>query len=131
MTLAVLLLLAIATAGVVTALTWRWTPHVGPNPPAAMEAAREAGGAMRRHPGLGLTLALIAIVGGIGTASGPILGAVLVVALEEAANALLSGQVAGLSNLVYGLILIAVILIQPHGLVALRPMRRRVGRGSR
>jgi branched-chain amino acid transport system permease protein len=80
---------------------------------------------------ISIRIALIAIVGGIGTASGPILGAVLIVALEEAANALLSGQVAGLSNLVYGLILIAVILIQPHGLVALRPMRRRVGRGSR
>ncbi len=64
MTLAVLLLLAIATAGAVTVLAWRWTPHVDPNPPAGMEAAREAGGAIRRHPGLGLTLALIAIVGG-------------------------------------------------------------------
>ena len=80
---------------------------------------------------ISIRIALIAIVGGIGTASGPILGAVLIVALEEAANALLSGQVAGLSNLVYGLILIVVILIQPHGLVALRPIRRRVGRGPR
>ena len=80
MTLAVLLLLAIATAGMVIALTWRWAAVVAPNPPSAMDTARRAGRAMRRHPGagsalatrldpraatgLGLTLALIAIVGG-------------------------------------------------------------------
>ena len=80
MTLAGLLLLAIATAGMVIALTWRWAAVVAPNPPSAMDTARRAGRAMRRHPGpgsdlaarldpraatgLGLTLALIAIVGG-------------------------------------------------------------------
>lgn len=80
MTLAVLLLVAIATAGIVMALTWRWAVGVAPNPPSAMGAARKAGRAMRRHPGtgsalatrldpraatgLGLTLALIAIGGG-------------------------------------------------------------------
>lgn len=81
---------------------------------------------------ISIRIALIAIVGGIGTASGPILGAILIVALEEVANALLSAQVAGLSNLVYGLVLIAVILIQPHGLVALRAARgRREGEAPR
>jgi branched-chain amino acid transport system permease protein len=74
---------------------------------------------------ISVRIALIAIVGGIGTAAGPILGAILIVSLEEIANVLLSGQVAGLSNLVYGLILIAVIMIQPHGLVALGPVFRR------
>ena len=80
MTLAVLLLLALATAGMVTALTWRWAAVVAPNTPSAMDTARKAGRAMQRHPGpgsalaarldpraatgLGLTLALIAIVGG-------------------------------------------------------------------
>ena len=74
---------------------------------------------------ISVRIALIAIVGGIGTAAGPILGAILIVSLEEIANVLLSGQVAGLSNLVYGLILISVIMIQPHGLVALGPVFRR------
>ena len=78
---------------------------------------------------ISVRIALIAIVGGIGTAAGPILGAILIVSLEEIANVLLSGQVAGLSNLVYGLVLIAVIMIQPHGLVALRPVLRRTVRG--
>ncbi|MCJ2091635.1 branched-chain amino acid ABC transporter permease [Methylobacterium sp. J-072] len=73
---------------------------------------------------ISVRIALIAIVGGIGTAAGPILGAILIVSLEEIANVLLSGQVAGLSNLVYGLILISVIMIQPHGLVAMGPVFR-------
>jgi hypothetical protein len=57
MTLAVLLLVAIATAGIVIALTWRWAVVVAPNPPSAMGAARKAGRAMRRHPGTGSALA--------------------------------------------------------------------------
>ncbi|TXN76418.1 branched-chain amino acid ABC transporter permease [Methylobacterium sp. WL18] len=73
---------------------------------------------------ISVRIALIAIVGGIGTAAGPILGAILIVSLEEIANVLLSGQVAGLSNLVYGVILISVIMIQPHGLVAFGPVFR-------
>ena len=80
MTLAVLFFLAVATAGIITALTWRWAVVEAPNPPSVLDTARKAGRAMRRHPrtgsalatridpraatGLGLTLALIAIVGG-------------------------------------------------------------------
>ncbi len=66
-----------------------------------------------------IRVALIAIVGGVGTAIGPILGALVIIPLEEAANLFLSSQVAGLSGFAYGLILIAVILVQPHGLAAL------------
>lgn len=75
-----------------------------------------------------IRVALIAIVGGVGTAIGPILGALVIIPLEEAANLFLSSQVAGLSGFAYGLILIAVILVQPHGLASLG---RRWGRGRR
>jgi len=80
MTLGALLLLAIASAGMVTALMWRAAAGVAPDPPSAMETARNAGRALRGHPGLrnavatrldpraatglALTVALIAIVGG-------------------------------------------------------------------
>jgi len=75
---------------------------------------------------ISIRVALIAIIGGVGTAIGPILGALVIIPLEEVANLLLSAQVAGLSGLVYGLILVAVILIQPHGLAALgRTLRGR------
>ena len=80
MTLLVLLIFASAIAGAVSALMWRWSGGAGPNAPSALDTAREAGTAMRRHPGRGtalasrldpqaatglaLTLALVAIVGG-------------------------------------------------------------------
>ncbi|SMF65507.1 amino acid/amide ABC transporter membrane protein 2, HAAT family [Tistlia consotensis] len=74
-------------------------------------------------------LALVAIVGGIGTVIGPVVGALVVVPLEELVNAALQGQVAGLSAFVYGAILIAVILVEPRGLVALfGRLRRGLGR---
>jgi branched-chain amino acid transport system permease protein len=67
---------------------------------------------------ISVPVALMAIVGGIGTAIGPILGAFFIVPLEELANDLLSARGAGLSQLAYGLILIGVILWQPRGFVA-------------
>jgi branched-chain amino acid transport system permease protein len=68
---------------------------------------------------ISIRIALIAILGGVGTLAGPIIGAFFVIPLEELANTMLAGQVAGLSQFAYGVILIAMILIQPRGIVAL------------
>ena len=80
MTLVVLLMVATAIAGMVTAVMWRWTGATGATPPSALGTARKAGSVLRLHPklsaalakrldpraatGLALTLALLAIVGG-------------------------------------------------------------------
>ncbi|WP_366655242.1 branched-chain amino acid ABC transporter permease [Fodinicurvata sp. EGI_FJ10296] len=64
-------------------------------------------------------IALTAIIGGVGLVFGPILGAFLIVPFEELANATLGGRAAGLSAFAYGLVLIALILLQPRGLVYL------------
>lgn len=77
---------------------------------------------------ISIRIALIAILGGIGTAIGPILGALVVIPLEEGANLYLSGEVPGLPGFVYGTLLVAVILVQPRGLAALG---RSVRRGAR
>jgi branched-chain amino acid transport system permease protein len=66
---------------------------------------------------ISIRVALIAILGGVGTAVGPILGAFFIVPLEELMNDLLSSRAAGLSQLVFGGILIAVILWQPRGFI--------------
>lgn len=79
---------------------------------------------------ISIRVALIAIVGGVGTAIGPIIGALVIIPLEEAANLFLSSQVAGLSGFAYGLVLIAVILVQPHGLAALGQRFRRKRKGA-
>jgi branched-chain amino acid transport system permease protein len=68
---------------------------------------------------ISIRVALIAILGGIGTAVGPILGAFFIIPLEELMNDWFSASVAGLSQLIFGLILIVVILWRPRGFVTL------------
>jgi branched-chain amino acid transport system permease protein len=68
---------------------------------------------------ISVRIALIAIIGGIGTVAGPIIGAFFVIPIEELANSVLAGQAAGLSQFAYGVLLIIMILIEPRGLVAL------------
>jgi branched-chain amino acid transport system permease protein len=66
---------------------------------------------------ISIRIALIAIIGGVGAAAGPILGAFFIIPLEEVMNDLLSSRAAGLSQLVFGVILIAVILWRPRGFI--------------
>ena len=68
---------------------------------------------------ISIRMALITIIGGIGTLAGPLLGALFLLPLEEFINATLSSRIAGLSQLIYGVILIAMILVKPAGFVAL------------
>ncbi len=81
---------------------------------------------------ISVRMAMIAIVGGIGTAAGPILGAFFVIPLEEAANQVFSARAAGLSQLVFGVLLIVVILLEPRGFMAIGPrLKRLFGKGER
>jgi len=73
---------------------------------------------------ISIRIALIAIIGGVGTAIGPILGACFIIPLEEVMNDLLSSRAAGLSQLVFGIILIAVILWRPRGFVTVIELLR-------
>jgi len=73
---------------------------------------------------ISIRMALIAIVGGAGTAWGPIIGAAFLIPAEELTNQLLGASVAGISQLAYGLLLILVIVVEPRGLVALLRRRR-------
>jgi branched-chain amino acid transport system permease protein len=75
--------------------------------------------------GISVRAALIAIIGGIGTLAGPIGGALLIIPVEELTNMLFSAQAAGLSQLVFGAVLILVVLVQPRGLLAMVPRRSR------
>lgn len=59
----------------------------------------------------------MAIVGGLGTLSGPLIGAAFLVPLSEIANMLLGSSGAGM--LLYGLMLILVFVFKPEGIVSL------------
>ncbi|MBY0380755.1 MAG: branched-chain amino acid ABC transporter permease [Xanthobacteraceae bacterium] len=71
--------------------------------------------------GISIRMAMIAIVGGLGTIGGPIIGALFLIPLEDYANAYLSSKAAGMSQFVFGLILIGAILVQPRGIMAFWP----------
>jgi len=58
-----------------------------------------------------IQMVLTAIIGGIGTVAGPVLGAVVLVLISEALRA----SIAQAHLLVYGILVIVVILVMPDG----------------
>jgi len=79
-----------------------------------------------------IQVAMFALIGGLGTVTGPIWGTLLVVPIAEAARGWLGAAANGLHGLVYGVVLVAVVLTMPHGLVgSIGPwLRQRFGRGA-
>lgn len=67
-------------------------------------------------PEISFNFALICAIGGLGMATGPVLGAFLVVPLSELLRAWLGGGAAGLHLAIYGGLLVVVILYFPQGL---------------
>lgn len=69
---------------------------------------------------------IVAMFGGVGTVWGPVLGAVVLVPLSELLHARLGDVFPGIQGVVYGVAIIAVILIAPEGVVwRWRDWRRR------
>lgn len=66
---------------------------------------------------LSIKIGIVAIVGGVGTLFGPVLGAFIVVPLIELTSKLL-GAVGG-SQLLYGLLLILIVIFRPQGVISL------------
>ncbi len=74
-----------------------------------------------------IQIAMFALIGGLGTVSGPIWGTLLVVPIAEAARGWLGATANGLHGLVYGVVLVGVVLTMPHGLVgSIAPWLRRL-----
>jgi branched-chain amino acid transport system permease protein len=61
--------------------------------------------------------ALIAIVGGLGQALGPLFGALLVVPLEHFLRSWFGGMLFGLHGFIFGVALIVILLTMPEGLL--------------
>lgn len=68
---------------------------------------------------LSIEFAVIAIVGGIGTLWGPVIGSGIVIFLTELTNMYLGSARSGISMALYGLLLILIIILRPQGLVSL------------
>ncbi len=73
--------------------------------------------------GLGLLISvkilIMAALGGAGLLFGPLVGAAILVPLEEISNSLLGGKGAGLTFVVYGAIIVLIARFQPGGVLAL------------
>lgn len=62
---------------------------------------------------------LVAIVGGVGTLWGPVVGSVVLTPISQITQALLGSSLAGAQSIVYAVIMMVVILFRPTGLVSL------------
>lgn len=78
--------------------------------------------------GLGILISvkmlIMAALGGAGVLFGPLVGALILVPLEEISNSLLGGKGAGLTFVVYGAIIIVIARFLPSGLLAVFQARR-------
>ena len=72
-----------------------------------------------------LLMALPAVVGGIGTLWGPMLGAVILIPLTELTRSFIGGSGRGVDLIVYGGLIVAISLARPQGLVGLFSLRRK------
>lgn len=64
-----------------------------------------------------IEIAMFALIGGLGTVVGPLLGTVLVVPIAELARGWLGASANGLHGFVYGTVLVLITLTLPGGLV--------------
>ncbi len=68
---------------------------------------------------IAVLIALPAIAGGLGTVWGPIIGAAVLIPLQQSLNASLSGFPPGLSLILYAVVVIVIMLLDPQGMHSL------------
>ena len=67
-------------------------------------------------PALSNQFAMLAVVGGAGTAWGPIIGSLLITPLNELLRGWLGGNLLGMNYVIFGFLLIIVVTFMPNGL---------------
>jgi branched-chain amino acid transport system permease protein len=74
---------------------------------------------------LSILICLVAVLGGVGTLWGPLVGAAVLVPLSEATRIYLGGTGKALDLVIYGALIVLVAVFQPAGLVGLARRWRR------
>ena len=82
-------------------------------------------------PDIGVKFALIALIGGIGTIIGPVIGALLIVPLENFLRGWLGGDIPGGHLIILGAILVIASLFLKRGVVGALIAASRRWRGRR
>lgn len=73
---------------------------------------------------ISLMICLVAVMGGVGTVLGPIIGAVVLTLVSEYTRVLAGGTGTGIDQIVYGVIVVVVVLFLPDGLLSLGRNKR-------
>jgi len=74
-----------------------------------------------------LLMALPAVLGGIGTLWGPVLGAAVLIPLTELTRSYMGGSGRGIDLIVYGTLVMFIAVARPEGLIGLVARRRATG----
>jgi branched-chain amino acid transport system permease protein len=74
---------------------------------------------------LSILICLVAVLGGVGTLWGPVIGAAVLVPLNEATRIWLGGTGKALDLVIYGALIVVIAVLQPAGLVGLARRWRR------
>jgi branched-chain amino acid transport system permease protein len=72
-----------------------------------------------------ILIALPAVLGGVGTLWGPLIGAALLIPMEQLSRSYLGGSGRGVDLMLYGATIVIVALARPQGLVSLLTWRRK------
>lgn len=73
---------------------------------------------------LSIKVALVAILGGVSTLSGPVIGAVVLTAIEEGSRRAFGGTGRGTDLVIYGLLIVIVAVFRPAGILGILELRR-------
>lgn len=79
---------------------------------------------------LSVQIALVAVLGGVGTPAGPLLGAWALIFLQEYTRRHWSDNGRSLDLLIYGALIVAVTVVEPQGIVGLVRRAGRIGRAG-
>jgi branched-chain amino acid transport system permease protein len=74
---------------------------------------------------LSILICLVAVLGGVGTLWGPLLGAAVLIPLGEVTRIYLGGTGKALDLVIYGALIMVISVVQPAGLVGMLRRRRR------
>ncbi len=77
--------------------------------------------------GLSILIALPAVLGGVGTLWGPLIGSAVLIPVSELSRSYLGGSGSGVDLMIYGALIVVVALARPAGLVSLLGVRSQAG----
>jgi len=72
-----------------------------------------------------IKMIMVVVIGGIGTLTGPLIGAFIAIVPDELIQSWLGGTYTGLAGAIYGTILIAVVKLRPQGVIGFVTRTRR------